>query len=235
MKILFCGKIIDFATLLVLTTGFALTITETGNYESTAIIGSGSVHICQEQWSCSWSECIDFSQTYVCTDQNQCGTTTLIPALAGTSRGCDVPVCGNGICETGEDSTSCPADCSSGGGGGGNGDDDIPLDGGEISVDESCEEEWVCQPWSNTDGECGTRTCEDQNECETIELKPFVEEECESIRSSRFTGAVTGVTEKVLTTPGIYIPLLFVFLVGAGGLIVLLFADKKKKKGGFVK
>jgi len=37
------------------------------------------------------------------------------------------PVCGNGICETGEDSTSCPADCDAGGGGGGGG-------GGEVST-----------------------------------------------------------------------------------------------------
>ena len=65
---------------------------------------------CTPSWSCtSWSTCSNGQQTRTCSDNNNCGTTSGKPA---TSQSCtNTPVCGNGICESGETSSSCPSDC----------------------------------------------------------------------------------------------------------------------------
>jgi hypothetical protein len=210
-------KLSVFSIILVLTLSFTLAITETGTDEGTLLVGTGSVYTCQEQWTCSWSECIGNSQTYVCTDLNDCGTNNLEPENSGATQTCGT------IINTG----------GGGGGGGGSTHNYTSTSSGSDSTTSStsCQEDWVCQQWSNLEGECGERVCEDQNECGTEQLKPLLEKGCETTRNSRFTGAAIGITEKVLTTPGIYVPLIFVFLVAAGGLTVLLFAGRKKDKG----
>ncbi|MHA1873112.1 MAG: hypothetical protein ACTSVB_03265 [Candidatus Heimdallarchaeaceae archaeon] len=66
---------------------------------------------CQENWSCGpWSECINGTRTRTCTDLNHCNTTLHKPSEKET---CSVTtsVCGNGICESGENEQNCPEDC----------------------------------------------------------------------------------------------------------------------------
>ncbi|MEM5829570.1 MAG: S8 family serine peptidase [Candidatus Aenigmatarchaeota archaeon] len=70
---------------------------------------------CKENWSCTeWSECVNGTQIRICTDLNKCGTTKNKPIEKQT---CEVKppekkvVCGNGVCESGEDYINCPADC----------------------------------------------------------------------------------------------------------------------------
>jgi hypothetical protein len=79
-------------------------------------------------------------------------------------------LCGNGICDFGEDCSSCSGDCGgcdvggpgSGGGGGGGG-------------DRVCIEWWVCDDWSPEICPVTrqqTRTCTDRNNCGTVANKP---------------------------------------------------------------
>jgi len=68
--------------------------------------------LCIENWTCSdWSACSQNGfQTRICIDSNQCTTTKNKPA---ETQSCSYTgaVCGNGVCETGEDSTNCLDDC----------------------------------------------------------------------------------------------------------------------------
>jgi len=66
------------------------------------------------------------------------------------------PVCGNNICETGEDYTNCPADCPA-----------------------PCVEDWTCTAWSVCVNNTQTRTCTDENNCGTTVNKPLEEQTCE--------------------------------------------------------
>jgi len=66
------------------------------------------------------------------------------------------PVCGNNVCETGEDYSNCPADCP------------VP-----------CVEDWTCTDWSECVNNKQTRTCTDENNCGTTVNKPIEERACE--------------------------------------------------------
>jgi len=58
----------------------------------------------------NWGACINGTQTRTVTDSNNCGTDEGKPA---TTQSCTIPsICGNGVCENGETTTSCPADCN---------------------------------------------------------------------------------------------------------------------------
>jgi len=81
--------------------------------------GSSPGSSCTEDWTCAdWTVCANNLQTRTCTDSNECGTETEKPAV---SQSCTVPtgddtttpqiVCGNGVCEPGENSNTCLVDC----------------------------------------------------------------------------------------------------------------------------
>jgi len=78
---------------------------------------------CEPKWSCTeWSECYpNGSQYRICIDLNSCNTTegkleeikkcTYIPNNVTNITNVTVPICGNNICEIGENQTNCCIDC----------------------------------------------------------------------------------------------------------------------------
>ncbi|MFH1364402.1 MAG: hypothetical protein ABIH52_01975, partial [Candidatus Aenigmatarchaeota archaeon] len=75
--------------------------------------GAATATTCTESWTCGdWSECVDGTQTRTCTDANACNTTV---NKSAESQTCTISgeeaVCGNGVCERGENSDNCLADC----------------------------------------------------------------------------------------------------------------------------
>ncbi|MFW5846714.1 MAG: hypothetical protein ACOCUU_01005 [Nanoarchaeota archaeon] len=93
--------------------------------------------------------------------------------------------CGDGICNNGETSSSCPADCddgdsgsSSGGGGGGIEQDSETKEQDSEQENETCKPNWNCTDWSECiEGE-QTRTCEDLNGCEETKEETKYCDEC---------------------------------------------------------
>ena len=95
--------------------------------------------------------------------------------------------CGDNVCDTGEDCTSCLSDCpcqpgqicSSGAcltpsgplpsGGGG---------GVYIPPKKTCNESWTCTDWSACVSGTQTRTCTDLNNCNTTKSKPNETQSC---------------------------------------------------------
>ncbi len=125
------------------------------------------------------------------------------------------PVCGNGVCESGEDYITCLEDCEE------------PAEEPEIFA-TSCEENWTCSNWSECKNSTQNKTCIDQNGCGTTNNKPEEEQECnEKTFFSFITGAVIGTIKEN------YIPI----SIGAGALIaiiatllIIMKKNKKKKK-----
>jgi len=89
---------------------------------------------CVENWQCTeWSDCVNGTQIRTCNDINNCNTTenkplenqscVILPScnltcgicqeLNSTTCSCmDIsPCCGNSVCESEEDCSSCPIDC----------------------------------------------------------------------------------------------------------------------------
>ena len=63
---------------------------------------------CIPQWNCNqWSGCIEGQQARVCTDSKGCNSNAGKP-IELQSCGSTTPICGNGICESGE---NCLQDC----------------------------------------------------------------------------------------------------------------------------
>lgn len=79
-------------------------------------------------------------------------------AIAGEQLAALVaPVCGNDICESGEDYTTCPEDCQAPG----------------------CVEDWDCGEWDECIEGIQTRSCTDSNDCGTTVNKPAESQSCE--------------------------------------------------------
>ena len=65
--------------------------------------------VCTPDWQCTeWMECFNNKQRRVCIDANKCNSTDKPEEL----QNCTSSLCGNKICEQGEDCTSCKEDCS---------------------------------------------------------------------------------------------------------------------------
>jgi hypothetical protein len=83
----------------------------------------------------------------------------------------DCTACGDGICNMGETTASCAADCplgiSAAGGGGG----------------ARCRPEWICADWSRCISWTQTRDCYDANVCGTLTDKPATEINCSCVES----------------------------------------------------
>ncbi len=60
--------------------------------------------------SCAANVCVYQPNNALCDDANLC-TTDVCDAVAGCQYANIIPCCGNGTCEAGEDSYSCPGDC----------------------------------------------------------------------------------------------------------------------------
>ncbi|MDZ4256372.1 MAG: penicillin acylase family protein, partial [archaeon] len=160
---------------------------------------------CEEDWECSgWSACVNGIQTRVCIDQNACGTIDDKPPV---QQSCvSPPVCGNQICEAGENSTNCPADCGT-----------IPPFCGDNACQSSedcftcpqdcgtcqpfcgdsvcdatetcstcesdcgvceCTENWFCTDWGPCTNGTQTRSCTDLNACGTQVDQPLLSQTC---------------------------------------------------------
>ena len=219
MKTSSLKKLSVLGIFLVLTLSFSLAITETGDDQGTILVGSGNVYQCEENWTCSWSTCIDNSQTYDCTDLNNCGTTNLKPANSGTTQECGITPPNGGGGNGGGGS-------GGGGGGGSSATFYTNTNDSEGLKTTSCQEKWFCNSWSNAESSCGTRECTDLNKCGTEKLKPIVELECERLGLSRFTGAVVGGVQNVFQEPRIYIPIIAIVALGIGVLMIPLFKKK---------
>ncbi len=71
----------------------------------------------------------------------------------------DEAVCGNGICETGENYINCPADCK--------------------APEPECVENWTCSEWSECVNGSQSRNCTDINDCGTKTYRPKLTKKCE--------------------------------------------------------
>ena len=135
-------------------------------------------------------------------------------------------VCGNGIAEDCSADVTCPAAPSSGGSSGGGG--------------STCYTEWDCTDWSECIDEEQTRTCEKEKiYCRTTIDKPIEVQTCIVQEEEPEVIEVSSDEDALETTPGItgavigggrakiYIPIIFIVLVGAFG-ITIYFRKKKK-------
>ncbi|MCH8860826.1 MAG: hypothetical protein IH843_06850, partial [Thaumarchaeota archaeon] len=116
---------------------------------------------CQEDWSGSkWGTCINGQQTFICFDKNQCGATNLQPANCGEVRSCgNNENSNNGGSSSGSSKGSSGKSSSSS--------SIIQSNSNNQQPSEECIESWQCGDWSNSENECGTRTCFDKNNCKT--------------------------------------------------------------------
>jgi PGF-pre-PGF domain-containing protein len=76
-------------------------------------------------------------------------------AISGEVKAAPAAVCGNGICESGENNANCPADCPT-----------------------VCTENWSCTEWGECINGVQTRTCTDINNCGTTKNKPATSQSC---------------------------------------------------------
>ncbi|MBN1386268.1 hypothetical protein JW968_04835 [Candidatus Woesearchaeota archaeon] len=99
-------------------------------------------------------------------------------SLSGTVDGLTgTMTCGNGVCDSGESYSNCPADCRRPSGG-----SPIIMKGGGGVADKGgfdCEPNWTCSDY----GPCGSddlqrRTCTDVNKCETGMNMPALTKSC---------------------------------------------------------
>ena len=131
---------------------------------------------CTEDWTCTgWSDCIDGTQTRICTDNNNCGTTLNKPS---ESQACEVVcvedwTCGEwSDCVDGIQARTCTDNNNCGTA------KDKPSGYQEC---EMCIESWLCTEWTECIDSTQARVCTDNNVCGTIELKPHESQACEEV------------------------------------------------------
>ncbi len=211
--------------------GFGFSIAETEHGFLKVSTGGGVFAGCQEDWSSSfWDEttCEENNQkTFICIQTNPlCDTENLRPKNCDppfNTRSCgELPPNGNG------------GNGGNGGGGGGNGNGGNGGGGSVITISSNnepgistaCVESWSCSKWSNVEGQCGTRTCEDQNACGTETLKPATFKECESSVTDSITGAFLSGINNFIKSPARSFGLIIIILA-----IILIWNYFSKSKG----
>jgi len=189
-------------------------------------VGTGSVVIgpssCEEDWSGSlWSECVDNSQTFVCFDKNYCGTIDLRPTLCGETQTCGDPSSSSSSSSSSSGSSGGSSSSSSSGGSSSSSSSGglVPLS--DTSSSGVCIERWKCEGWSNEEDSCGTRICEDINECGTDRLAPEIARDCPEVGFSGITGSVIG----AISSPTGVSLIIILVIVGLFALVTI--AQKK--------
>ncbi len=62
---------------------------------------------------------------------------------------------------------------------------------------DACIEDWVCEQWTNCEGDRRTRTCEDANECRSLFYKPVLEQKCVGSMLATNRGSEDSEEEKI--------------------------------------
>ncbi len=127
---------------------------------------------------CDVNPQVPVSGTTCCPGYVFCSTSNLCVV-----NGSSCPTCGNGICDVGETSMSCPTDCTNN-----------PI----TILNATCTESWSCSDW----GECAVhiippcasnpsscpasqlRTCTDSNNCGTMNNRPQIGRLCNETTST---------------------------------------------------
>ena len=132
---------------------------------------------CTPNWKCgNWSTCVNNSQTRICTDSNNCGTTTNKPLETQSCISSCTPnwECENwSTCINSQQTRNCYDSNYCG------------VTTGAPSQTQSCVDDtitcipdWTCANWSSCDLSQQTRTCTDSNNCSTNVGKPAVSQYC---------------------------------------------------------
>jgi hypothetical protein len=126
-------------------------------------------------------------------------------------------VCGNGICESGENSATCSQDC---------GNVIINL----TSPTLTCSESWTCTAFGDCVDGIETRACSDSNRCGTERAKPEESQSCisqpvlqeENQTGQQSNGGITGAVIGALGVGGTIFIFVFVIFVLGVSVIVLM-------------
>jgi len=129
-----------------------------------------NTNTCTPDWDCGdWLTCVNSQQTKICTDLNNCGTTTNKPA---TSQSCCEPkwYCGpwSACSLAGKQTRYC------------NDSNFCGTNEGKPETTQSCAcvEKWQCGSFSACYNSHQTRFCYDQNYCGTTLHKPYSQQAC---------------------------------------------------------
>lgn len=178
---------------------------------------------CSETRDCPIPKCGDS----ICNNGETCST---CPEDCGCSSGY---TCSSGVCTT---TPSSDGNNNNGGNTGGNNNNGgsgpsttghplTPLT--QTSTGNTCIEKWECTEWSDSDNQCGTRTCEDVSKCGTTNLKPKIDEKCSSVGLFEITGGVIGgITNFAKSGAGVVTLIILVM----GAFVVIILSKKKINK-----
>lgn len=136
----------------------------------------------------------------------------------GSGAATPVVICDlDGVCDSDEDAESCPSDCG--------GTSSSPAE------TETCEESWTCTEWGSCVDGLKARTCTDDNDCGTIEDKPFETQPCsteEIAESTSVLSMFTGLAVSMVENSIYVIPLVVIVVVIL--ILILKFPEKFKLK-----